>query len=96
MPVDFRPEAIDEVEEARDWYAARSAKKLAAFDATLSNVVRWIGANPGSYPEAAPGIRSAALSPLPYAVVYRELSGSVEVIAVAHARRRPGYWAGRA
>ena len=28
-------------------------------------------------------------------VIYREHSGEVQVLAVAHYRRRPGYWLGR-
>jgi hypothetical protein len=32
----------------------------------------------------------------PYLVVYREVSTGLQVIAVAHGRRRPGYWKNRA
>jgi hypothetical protein len=28
----------------------------------------------------------------PYFVVFRELPRKIEIIAVAHAKRRPGYW----
>lgn len=32
----------------------------------------------------------------PYAIVYREVSEEeVEIVAVAHLKRRPGYWTGR-
>jgi hypothetical protein len=31
----------------------------------------------------------------PYFVVFRELPSKIQIIAVAHAKRRPGYWRGR-
>jgi len=29
----------------------------------------------------------------PFGVVYRVLAGEIQVVAVAHHRRKPGYWA---
>ena len=31
----------------------------------------------------------------PYSLIYRIVAEGVQVIAVAHSRRRPGYWSGR-
>jgi len=31
-----------------------------------------------------------------YAVIYRPISEGIEIMAVAHLRRRPGYWRSRA
>jgi len=31
----------------------------------------------------------------PYAVVYRDQPERIEIVAVAHAARRPGYWQNR-
>ena len=95
MPVDFRPEAIDEIENARDWLGARSAAALQRFDKALNDVVRWIGQTPTTFAEVAPGIRQGPLLKTSYSVVYRELPGRVEVLAVPHGRQRPGYWADR-
>ena len=42
------------------------------------------------------GTRRARLEGFPYAVVYRELSAEeIEIVAVAHLRRGPKYWANR-
>jgi toxin ParE1/3/4 len=30
----------------------------------------------------------------PYYVIFEELSDRVEILAIAHNRRRPGYWRG--
>ena len=36
-----------------------------------------------------------ALERYPISIVYRELLQDIQIIAVAHAKRRPGYWANR-
>jgi plasmid stabilization system protein ParE len=40
-------------------------------------------------------IRRTLLPRFPYAVVFIELGGEVRVLAVAHAKRQPGYWLDR-
>jgi len=39
-----------------------------------------------------PDIRSAKVKRFPYRVVYVVVGEDVDVIAVAHAKRRPTYW----
>jgi toxin ParE1/3/4 len=43
-----------------------------------------------------PNIRSVRLDVFHFNVIYRELSGVVQILAVAHYRRQPGYWLDRA
>jgi len=40
-------------------------------------------------------IRRALLPRFPYAVIFMDLGEHIRVLAVAHAKRRPGYWLGR-
>jgi plasmid stabilization system protein ParE len=40
-------------------------------------------------------IRQMRVRKFPYKVVYRNQQDGIEVIAVAHGKRRPGYWKGR-
>lgn len=42
-----------------------------------------------------PDVRLARMSRFPYSILYREAAGAVQVLAVAHHRRRPNYWLGR-
>ena len=42
-----------------------------------------------------PNIRSVSLKVFHFSVIYREVSGVVQVLAIAHHRRQPGYWLGR-
>lgn len=38
------------------------------------------------------GFRWLLTRRFPYAVIYREVRERIEIMAVAHLRRRPGYW----
>lgn len=38
------------------------------------------------------GVRSCVLRPFPYAIVYLELPDEILILAIAHAKREPGYW----
>ena len=41
------------------------------------------------------GITRARLPRFPYAVIFMDLGTEIRVLAVAHAKRRPGYWLDR-
>ena len=45
--------------------------------------------------ERKPDIRRYALARFPYTIIYRAKNGEVQILSVAHKRRRPDYWAGR-
>ncbi len=45
--------------------------------------------------EKQPDVRRIRMKKFPFTVLFRESSGSVQVLAVAHHRRRPQYWLGR-
>ena len=46
---------------------------------------------PHRWPAGPHGTRKFLLHRFPYVVVYRELPSAVQVLAVAHGHRRPGY-----
>jgi plasmid stabilization system protein ParE len=94
--VDFHPEAIAEALAAREWYSSRSGVAAAeAFDQELNRAIKLISEAPLRWPEYRFGTRRYLFRRFPYAVVYRIHSADIQVIAVAHARRRPGYWISR-
>jgi toxin ParE1/3/4 len=43
-----------------------------------------------------PDIRRTRLMVFHFDIIYREVNGLVQVLAVAHHRRQPGYWSSRA
>jgi plasmid stabilization system protein ParE len=95
IPVGFHPEAIAEAAATVGWYRERSDAAAAAFLAELDRAVENIAEAPERWPQYLHGTRRFLLHRFPFAVVYRWVGGGVQVVAVAHARRRPGYWKGR-
>ena len=51
-----------------------------------------IGENPERYPRHDLGTRRIVLRRFPFVIVFRKAVDGVEIIAIAHGRRRPGYW----
>jgi len=81
--------------EALRWCAERSQRAAEGFDAEFDKALETIRANPNRFPRCDERHRFYLLDRYPYQVIYREESGEVVVIAVAHAKRSPQYWAGR-
>ena len=90
-------EAEDELTQAIAFYAERASKAVAvAFLAAFERPARLVAVNPGI---GTPTLGRRRLFPLhrfPYSLVYRIDEAEVRISAVAHQRRRPGYWRGRA
>jgi len=98
--VRLSPEAIDELVEAAVWYRARRPGLESEFLAEFDRVLPLIGSSPASFPRLLDMpedlvIRRALLPRFPYAVIFMDLGTEIRVLAVAHAKRRPGYWLDR-
>jgi plasmid stabilization system protein ParE len=91
----FHPEAEQEYLAALSWYGEHSVIATTDFESAVSRAVQTIGAAPERWPLCYREFRKYTLHQFPFSIVYRELSSEVVVFAVAHARRRPGYWKGR-
>ncbi|MCH8351526.1 MAG: type II toxin-antitoxin system RelE/ParE family toxin [Chloroflexi bacterium] len=88
----WHPEAVLDAEEARNWYAERSPFAARGFLLALDDAVRAILLAPARGPLESHGCRGYPLpNRYPYTLIYR-LTPDVEVVAVAHQRRRPEYW----
>jgi plasmid stabilization system protein ParE len=90
--VDVHPEAVAEARVAAQWYRERSALAANAFLDELNGAVERIAGNPEMYPSYVQGTRRYLLQRFPFYLVYREVAGKLEVVAIAHGKRRPGYW----
>ena len=95
MRVEFHPAAQAEAEDAQEWYEERSLLAAAGFLRALSDAIRRAVEAPDRYPQADPGTRRVTLDRFPFTVFYRIQSDVLLVVAVAHQKRRPGYWAAR-
>ena len=88
----FLPEAIAEARAARQWYEVRSPAAADAFVAELDAAIEQILQAPGRFASYLHGTQRCLLHRFPYLVVFRQAERVVEVIAIAHGSRKPGYW----
>lgn len=89
--VRVRASALREIDEAHRWYAGQSASAATRFLADVRTGLALIGQRPESFPSHRRGTRRLLLQDFPYLVVFRQLPDHIEVMAVAHASRRPAY-----
>jgi plasmid stabilization system protein ParE len=94
-PVVFHPAALAEAEAATEWYRRRSERAAARFLDELDRAIEQISSDPNRFPIFEFGTRRMLLRRFPYFVVFRETATRLEVVAVAHGHRRPGYWRDR-
>ena len=99
-PVQFAPEVPDELAEAALWYEARRQGLGTEFLSEVETVLPLIRRRPRSFPllrdvDPMLEIRWALLPRFPYALVFLVREEELRVLAVAHAKRRPGYWLSR-
>ena len=96
MRVKLHPDARAELRAARTWYNERSPLSAIAFAQTVNSAISRIREAPNTFPLADHGTRKFILQRFPFNIFY--LTGETEIIivAVAHQKRRPGYWSNRA
>jgi toxin ParE1/3/4 len=92
----FHPDAAAEHLAEVAFYESRrkglGGRYLASFNAAMELVCR----DPKQFRiECEPDLRRIPLRGFPFAIIYRDAGGQIQVLAVAHHRRRPGYWATR-
>ncbi len=92
LSVVFHPAAVEEAQAARQWYAARSQSAADSFLAELDRGIEAVSLAPERWPLFVHGTRRYLFQRFPFPLVYRVVKDSVQVVALAHGRRRPGYW----
>ena len=95
LSIDIHPEAQLEQDEAFEWYRERSVLAAERFIQAIERARTAIQNSPEGWAHYLHGTRRYLLKRYPYVVVYRVTDNRIEVIAIAHGRRRPGYWADR-
>jgi plasmid stabilization system protein ParE len=94
-PLRIRSEATDEINEAFEWYFKRNPEAADALLTEIDSSLEQIPSRPQLYPTYTKKTRRRVLSRFPYSVVFQEKDDIILVIALAHSKRRPGYWKGR-
>ena len=92
MTVVYDPAAAQELQDAIDYYAAISQRLSGRLLDDVEATVGRIEQMPHAWPPVRRGLRRCLLSIFPYQIIYRIEGETIRVLAVAHHRRRPGYW----
>jgi plasmid stabilization system protein ParE len=93
--IEFHPAAVKEARTAYRWYLRRSAAAAGRFKAALEAAIEQIVEAPERWPTYLHGTRYRPLRRFRFIVVYRQQGERLQVVAVAHGGRRPGYWKSR-
>ena len=91
----FTLPAVNELEEVFDYLNLQQRGLGSEFLDEAERAVAEIGASPHRWPELEPGVRRYRLRRFEYGLVYRIRSDHIEIIAIMHLARRPGYWRDR-
>jgi hypothetical protein len=98
MTFSFHPEAEGELVAAQDFYDGREfglgkdfVDEVDEVYDTIGRIVRF----PDSWPRASHRTRRCLCNRFPYSVIYRSTKTEITIYAVAHQKRKPGYWRDR-
>jgi plasmid stabilization system protein ParE len=96
MSYDFHPDAAKEHLDAIGFYAWQQSGLGAVYLTEFEQMMAKVLMMPRRYRvERQPDIRTVSLLKFPYRVIFREVAGEVQILAVSHKKRRPDYWLGR-
>lgn len=93
--VEFSAEARAEFDEAFHWYAERSGETALSFAAEVDVTIGNVLSDPERFPRTYAGCQQSRLHRFPYVVVYHRSADRISIVAIAHVKRRPGYWTHR-
>ena len=92
LKLEYIEQALIEAEAAARWYAERSATAAVRFSIELDEAEAAIRERPEAWPRSPDGTRRYLLRRFPFSIIYRPEPSRILIVAIAHARRRPGYW----
>lgn len=95
MEVRFEPDALSELARAKEWYVAQSPRAAEDFSEEFRRALQRMRESPLRWPSYQHGTRRVLLRRFPFAILYRIGMDELQVLAVTHLRRRPGYWRNR-
>ena len=95
-PARFHPEAEAEFLDAVAYYEGQRPGLGAALRQEVEAAVGLIRRSPEMFAaRPSDGLRRCPVRRFPYTVVYLEEDVEIWIAAVAHQKRRPGFWSGR-
>ncbi len=94
-PIRLRPEAELEIEQAFEYYRLESPRIADRFLDDIATSLDKIQNDPQLYPAYTKNTRRRVLGSFPFSVIYQDKAEVILIVAIAHAKRREGYWSKR-
>lgn len=92
MTVRYHIEAVEEYDEAVNYYTTISPPLAARLIEEVEHCIERIGQHPLQGREVRPEIRAVGTRVFPYQLVYMIEADAATILAVAHEKREPEYW----
>lgn len=96
MKLRWHGEASAEADAATAFYNEKQPGLAQRFLDDIEDALQRIQRHPQAYRLVEGDIRKCRAAHFPYGIIYRVRSDLIEIIAVMHLRRSPGYWKQRA
>lgn len=88
----FHPDAEVEYVQAAEYYAAIDSSLGVRFYDEIERLIHQVRRQPDRFLRFSVPARRALSRQFPYSVVYLTEPDRIWIVAVMHAKRRPGYW----
>ena len=91
-PYAFHPQAAEEYAQAAQYYAAIAPELGGRFYDEMERLITQVRRQPDRCWQFRPPTRRALAHKFPYSIIYLDEPNCVWIVAIMHAKRRPGYW----
>ncbi len=95
LPIVFRPEALDDLLAAFQWYEERQPQLGREFMGAVEDELQRMSSNPRAYQRLRGPVRRAITRHFPYGIFFVENEARITVLAVLHHARHPKHWRSR-
>jgi len=92
MRIEFHLDAADELSAAAQYYEEQQDRLGRRFLDSIDEALSFLKKNPEVWHPDERGRRKQRVKRFPYLIIYKYERGRVWVLAIAHAKRKPGYW----
>jgi len=93
MTPEFHPAAEAEFLDSIAFYESRKPGLGTSFLQAIHESLAFISEMPEAWPvQEEPDIRTKVVANFPYSIHFRIQEPQIQVLAVAHHKRKPGYW----
>jgi plasmid stabilization system protein ParE len=95
LPVALRPEAEQDLIEARNWHERQQRGFGEDFLESISTIFERLAETPELNGITRKNVRTCRPKKFPYVIYYRVMADRVEVLAILHGSRDPSVWRSR-